>query len=169
LTLETGWTSVPPVSADELDLDRELLGHPDREQVDVDRPPGERMDLDRMHDHRARLLPVDREVHERGGADVPAEEVELVRVDRDGLALGAVAVDDGGQEAIVPEPGDLLAGHGAAGGREAGSVGHDGDPRVWWRPARPSRVAGRGRVVAGFPPALRTREATMAAPPRPPV
>jgi len=82
--------------ADELDLDGQLLGHPDREQVKVDRAARQDVDLDPMDDHGAGLLAIHREVHERGGADVAAEQVELVRVDGDGLALGAVAVDDGG-------------------------------------------------------------------------
>ena len=43
------------------------------------------------------LLAVDREVDEGGRAGAPAEQLELVGVDGDGLAGRAVAVDDGGQ------------------------------------------------------------------------
>ncbi len=52
--------------------------------------------------------------------------------------LRAVAEDDGGQPPLAAQRGDLLAGHGAAGGRETGSVGHWLVSSSVGRPARPS-------------------------------
>ena len=49
------------------------------------------------HEHRARRAAGDLEVDEGRRAGVPAEELELVGVEGDGLGLGAVAEDDAGQ------------------------------------------------------------------------
>ena len=71
--------------ADERDLDGQLLGHPDDEQVDVERPAADRMDLDAVHEHGAGRAPVDREVDQRGRAGPAAKQLELVGIERDGL------------------------------------------------------------------------------------
>ena len=84
---------------DERDVDRQLLGHPDEEQVDVERPAVHRMDLDALHEDRAGLLAVDRQVDQGVLADVAAQQVELVGVDGDVLGIDPVAEDDGRQAA----------------------------------------------------------------------
>ena len=67
---------------DQLDVDRELLGHRDEEQVHVQGSAGDGVDLDAVDEHRLGLVAVDRQVHERIRADLSAELVEFVAVDR---------------------------------------------------------------------------------------
>ena len=110
--------------ADELDLDGQLLGHPDGEQVHVERTPVDGVDLDAADEHRPGLAALDLEVDEGGRAGVLAQLLELVGIDGDGLVVGAVAVDDAGQAALLAETGDGLADHGAGLGRERGTVSH---------------------------------------------
>ena len=88
---------------DERDVDRELLGHPDEEQIDMERPAVDRVDLDAVDEDRAGLLAVDRQVDQGVLADVAAEQVELVGVDGDALGLDAVAEDDGRQATVATE------------------------------------------------------------------
>ena len=90
-------------------------------------PAVDRVDLDRRDEHRTRLAAVDRQVDQGVRAGVPAELLELVRVDRHAGGVDAVAVDDGGQLAGVAEAGDLLAGDVAMfGGERRAGGGHDG-------------------------------------------
>ena len=106
---------------DEPHVDGQLLGHPDEEQVDVERPAVDRVDLDPADEDRAGLLAVDRQVDQRVRADVAAEQLELVGVHRDVLGSIAVAEDDGRQAARRGGPGDLLADHLARLGGEGGN------------------------------------------------
>ena len=115
----------------ERDVHGQLLGHPDQEQVDVEGPAVDRMDLDRRDEDRARLVAIDREVDQGVRAGVAAELLELVRVDRDARGVDAVAVDDGRQAAGGAEAGDLLAGDVAMfGGQRRAGGGHVGEPQI---------------------------------------
>ncbi len=107
---------------DESDVDRELLGHPNQEQIRMERSPRHGMDLDTVDEHRVRLVTVHRQVDQRVRPDTPAQDLELVRVDRHVRRVDAVAVDDGRQAAGGSELLDGLAGHlaGFGGQRRAG-------------------------------------------------
>ena len=88
---------------DERDVDRQLLGHADEEEVHVEGPPVDRMDLDRRDEDRARLRPVDRQVDQRVRAAVAPKLLEFVGIDRDAGRVDAVAVDDGRKAAGTAE------------------------------------------------------------------
>ena len=59
---------------DERHVDGQLLGHPDEEQVGVERPAMDRVDLDVVDEDRLGLLAVDRQVDQRVRAGVPAQQ-----------------------------------------------------------------------------------------------
>src|SRR5258705_8278627 len=87
------------------------------------------MDLDRRHEDRARLLPVDRQVHERVRAAVAAELLEFVGIDRDAGGVDPVAVDDARKAPGTTEGSDLLADDVAMfGGQRRAGGGHDAEP-----------------------------------------
>ena len=151
-----GWSSVPPRStiaddspmADERDVDRQLLGHPHEEEVHVERPAIDRVDLDRGHQHRLGLRPVDGQVDQRVRAGMPAQLLELVGIDRDAVRGDAVAVDDRRQAAGVAETGDLLAGQLAMfGGQRRAGGGHVVEPLGRWWSGSGLRLAGGAGVA----------------------
>ena len=172
LTLSVGWRSVPPsdldgggdADRDERHVDRQLLGHPHQEQVDVERAAVDRVDLDPVDEDRAGLAAVDRQVDQGVRAGVPAQLLELVGVDRHVVGAFAVAVDHGRQPAGVAQAADLLAGDLAmlGGQRRAGS-GHGMGPQDvwWWFVGSGLRLAGgAGSAEApGCAPYLTTRPA----------
>src|SRR4051812_42484258 len=83
------------------------------------------MDLDRGHEHRLRLLAVDRQVDKSVLTRVSAKLLEVVGVDRDARGIDAVAVDDGREAAGVAKAGDLLAGQLTMfGGKRRSGGGH---------------------------------------------
>src|SRR3954447_26378563 len=116
-------------------VDDQLLGHPDEEQVDMDRAPVHRVDLDAVDEDRSGLLAMDRQVDQCVLTGLAPEQLELVGVDRDVLGIEAAAEDDGGEPAASAENGDLLAELLARLGREAqagrGSGGHRSGTSVW--------------------------------------
>ena len=119
----------------------------------------DRVDLDARDEDRPRLLAVDREVDQGVGADAPAEQLELVRVDRDVGGVLAVAEHDGRQAAGVAQVADLLAGDVAMLGgqrRAGGGGGHGSGPLVV------DRVDGAG---CGSPAGRQGRGARMCAVP----
>ena len=71
---------------DERHVDGQLLGHPDEEQVDVERAALDRMELDAVDEDRLGLLAVDRHVDQGVRPGMAAELLELVGVDRDRLS-----------------------------------------------------------------------------------
>ena len=75
----------------------------------MERPAVDGVDLDPADEDRAGLVAVDRQVDQGVRADVPAELLELVGVDRHALGRLAVAEDDGRQAPVAAETGDLLA------------------------------------------------------------
>src|SRR4029078_5178067 len=91
-------------------VDSHLLGHPDEEQVDMERPAVDRVDVDIVDEDRPRLLAVDREVDQGVGSQMAAKLLEVVAVEGDVRGIDAVAIDDGRDLAGTAEAGDLLAG-----------------------------------------------------------
>ncbi len=126
---------------DERHVDRELLGHPDEEQVDVERPARDRVDLDAVDEDRLGLLAVDRQVDEGVLAGLAAQQLELVGVDGDARRIEAVAEDDAGQAAVAAEAGDLLADD------VAGLRGERGAGWTWRWPS--GRTSGEASSEAG--------------------
>ena len=109
----------------ELDIDGQLLGHPDEEEVRVERALRDAVQLDPVDQDRARLVAIDGKVDEGVLAGLPAQELELVGVDRHARRIETVAEDDRGQAAFAADPADGLAGDGAASGGQAEScAGH---------------------------------------------
>src|SRR3954464_5540294 len=116
-------------------VDDQLLGHPNEEQVDMDRTPVHRVDLDAVDEDRTGLLAVDGQVDQRVLAGLAPEELELMGVDRDVFGIEAAAEDDGRKPAASAKDGDLLAELLARLGREAqagrGGGGHRSGTSVW--------------------------------------
>ena len=116
---------------DERHVDGQLLGHPDQEQVDVERPAVDRVDLDAVDEDRAR--PCRRrptEVDQGVPAGVPAQLLELVGVDRHVVGAVAMPVDHGRQLAGVAQAADRLAGDVAMrGGQRRSGSGHGMGPQ----------------------------------------
>ena len=110
----------------ERDVDGQLLGHPDREQVDVEHPPVDRVALDPLDEDRGRLLAVDRQVDERVLADPALEQLELVAVEGERLGRDAVAEDDRRELAGPAQAGDALAEHVALGGGQSRPIAAHG-------------------------------------------
>src|SRR5829696_5895100 len=75
----------------------------------MDRAAVDRMNLDAVDEDRTGRLPVHRQVDECVLAGLPAELVELVRIDRDVLGADPMPVHDRRQATTAAEDGDLLA------------------------------------------------------------
>src|SRR6185369_16370935 len=122
-----------------------LLGHPDQEQVDVERAAIDRVDLDAVDEDRAGLLAVDRQVDQLVLAGLPAQELEVMGVDGHVLGTDTVAVHDRGQAADAAQGGNLLADQRARLGVEAQTAGRGGGHRsgtsVWMSGGAGARLA----------------------------
>ena len=111
---------------DERDVDGELLGHPHEEEIDVERPPRHRVDLDAVDEHGLGLLAVDGQVDEGVGPAMAAELLEVVAVDADARRLQAATEHDRRQATVATQRGDLLADEFARLGGEGGTRGRGG-------------------------------------------
>src|SRR5439155_7964609 len=125
---------------------RELLGHADDEEIDVESSAGHRVVLDVVDEHAPRARAIDLEI-DKGVARGMARQVgERLRVDLDGFGRDVVAVDHGRQEAVRPELAYRLAGdrpgvrcegrsgvgHGSSRGRTCGRHGSTRGPGYHW-------------------------------------
>ena len=104
----------------------ELLGHLDHEEVDMDGMPLHGVLVDALQQHRHGTAATDLEIHQRVARSGAAQLVEGARIDLDGLRLAAVAVDDGGHEALAAQRVDLLAKDLAGLGSDDGAGAHVG-------------------------------------------
>ena len=157
------WRSVPPKRSTASDsptgCDRhvhaDLLGHLHDEEVDVLRDPLHGMLVDALEEHRCRLAAADREVEQRVAAGMPEQRLELTRVELDGLRRVAMAVDDGGQDALTAQAADLLAEDLARLCRHDRTSAHGREPLSGWRDLRCVAVrASRRGVAIARPPDL---------------
>ena len=100
------------------DLDLQFLFEVDPEEVDVLRALEAGMGLDFLDQDLLGTAAVELEVDQVGPAGLGVDTAELGRVEADRLRLGAVAVDDPGDDALRPQPADVAAVDGALGCRE---------------------------------------------------
>ena len=113
----------------------------------MERPTGDRVDLDALDQDRPGLLAIDRQVDQGVLSGLAAQELEVMKIDGDAGRLDAMAEDDAGL-ARAAERGDLLADDVARLGRERGTGRRGGghvsvEPQVWGVASRATLKGGR--------------------------